>query len=67
MCHFKQEKDIFVWNTCWQNYSDCSLLKWPLLRFNFLTDLCGIHYPDNEVDRQFTIVYHMHNWYENKR
>jgi NADH-quinone oxidoreductase subunit C len=33
----------------------------------FLTDLCGIHYPDNEVDRQFTIVYHMHNWYENKR
>jgi NADH-quinone oxidoreductase subunit C len=39
----------------------------PLLRFNFLTDLCGIHYPDNEVDRQFTIVYHMHNWYENKR
>jgi NADH-quinone oxidoreductase subunit C len=22
---------------------------------------------DNEVDRQFTIVYHMHNWYENKR
>jgi NADH-quinone oxidoreductase subunit C len=32
-----------------------------------LTDLCGIHYPDNEVDRQFTIVYHMHNWYENKR
>tara|TARA_R110000868_G_scaffold176637_1_gene414560 strand:+ start:859 stop:1380 length:522 start_codon:yes stop_codon:yes gene_type:complete len=39
----------------------------PILRFHFLTDLCGIHYPDNEVDRQFAIVYHMHNWYENKR
>jgi hypothetical protein len=20
------------------------------IRFNFLTDLCGIHYPDNEVE-----------------
>ncbi|TDD99432.1 NADH-quinone oxidoreductase subunit C [Flavobacterium cellulosilyticum] len=37
------------------------------LRFHFLTDLCGVHYPDNELERQFAIVYHMHNWYENKR
>jgi NADH-quinone oxidoreductase subunit C len=40
-------------------------LKNDPLRFNFLTDLCGIHYPDNEVERQFT-TYHLHNWYENK-
>jgi NADH-quinone oxidoreductase subunit C len=32
--------------------------------FNFLLT---VEYTDNEVDRQFTIVYHMHNWYENKR
>ena len=32
-----------------------------------MTDLCAIHYPDNEVDRQFVVVYHMHNWYDNKR
>jgi len=37
------------------------------LRFHFLTDLCGIHYPDNDADHQFAIVYHMHNWFENKR
>ena len=37
------------------------------LRFHFLTDLCGIHYPDNDADRQFAIVYHLHNWYKNKR
>jgi NADH-quinone oxidoreductase subunit C len=39
----------------------------PLLRFNFLTDVCGVHYPDNDVDRQFAVVYHMHNWYDNVR
>lgn len=38
-----------------------------MLRFQFLTDLCAIHYPDNEVERQFVVVYHMHNWYDNKR
>ncbi|MXN91480.1 NADH-quinone oxidoreductase subunit C [Flavobacterium sp. Sd200] len=38
-----------------------------LLRFNFLTDVCGIHYPDNEVNRQFAVTYHMHNWYDNVR
>lgn len=37
------------------------------LRFNFLTDLCGVHYPDNEVGRQFAVVYHMHNWFDNVR
>jgi NADH-quinone oxidoreductase subunit C len=33
---------------------------------SFLTDLCGIHYPDSDVEEQFA-VYHLHNWYENKR
>lgn len=37
------------------------------LRFNFLTDLCGIHYPDNEKNRQFAVVYHMHNWIDGVR
>ena len=31
----------------------------PTLRFHFLTDLCGIHYPDNDVDHQFAVVYHL--------
>lgn len=37
------------------------------LRFNFLTDLCGIHYPDAPQERQFAVVYHMHNWVDNVR
>jgi NADH-quinone oxidoreductase subunit C len=38
-----------------------------ILRFNFLTDLCGVHYPDNDPERQFAMVYHMHNWIDNVR
>ncbi|MCS6935810.1 MAG: NADH-quinone oxidoreductase subunit C [Chitinophagales bacterium] len=37
------------------------------LGFNFLTDLCGVHYPDNTAERQFAVVYHLHNWVENVR
>ncbi len=37
------------------------------LNFHFLTDLCGIHYPDNDLNHQFAVVYHMHNWVENVR
>ncbi len=37
------------------------------LNFHFLTDLCAIHYPDNENDSQFCIVYMMHNWITNTR
>ncbi|MFM9826935.1 NADH-quinone oxidoreductase subunit C [Flavobacterium sp.] len=39
----------------------------PALRFHFLTDLCGVHYPENTEDRQFAVVYHLHNWFESKR
>lgn len=35
------------------------------LGFNFLTDLCGIHYPDQELP--FGVIYHMHNLVENVR
>ena len=31
------------------------------LRFNFLTTMCGVHYPDNQIDVQFAVVYQMHN------
>lgn len=37
------------------------------LQFQFLTDLCGVHYPDNPQDKQFAVVYHLHNWIENIR
>lgn len=36
------------------------------LRFNFLTSLCGIHYPD-QTGRELGVVYHLHNWVSNVR
>ena len=33
--------------------------------FEFLTDLCGIHYPESELP--LGVVYHLHNLSENKR
>lgn len=67
--NFQQEKDIFSFEIkADKNTAVILFLKNDsTLRFHFLTDLCGIHYPENEVDRQFAIVYHLHNWYENKR
>jgi len=37
----------------------------PETDFNFLTDLCGIHYPDSDLP--LGIVYHLHNLVENRR
>jgi NADH-quinone oxidoreductase subunit C len=67
--NFQEERDIFSVETTADKITALILfLKNDSdLRFHFLTDLCGIHYPDNEIDRQFAIVYHLHNWYENKR
>ena len=67
--HYNQEKDIFSFEVAADQITAVVLFlkNDPELRFHFLTDLCGVHYPDNEVDRQFAVVYHLHNWYENKR
>lgn len=35
--------------------------------FTLLTDVCGMHFPDNESDMQFAVVYHIHNLFENIR
>ncbi len=37
------------------------------LNFHFLTDIAGVHYPDNDDDHQFAVVYQLHNWIENTR
>lgn len=34
------------------------------LQFNFLTTLCGMHYPDKQ---QFGVVYHLHSMQNNQR
>jgi NADH-quinone oxidoreductase subunit C len=67
--NFQQEKEIFSFEiNAEKNTAVILFLKNNEdLRFHFLTDLCGIHYPDNDDNHQFAIVYHLHNWYENKR
>jgi len=67
--HFNQEKDIFSFEVAADKITAVILFlkNDSTLRFHFLTDLCGVHYPDNVIERQFAVVYHMHNWYENKR
>ncbi|MCR5860920.1 NADH-quinone oxidoreductase subunit C [Flavobacterium sp. J372] len=66
---FIQQKDIFSFEVDAEISNDAMrfLKEDPVLRFNFLTDVCGIHYPDNEKERQFAVVYHMHNWFDNIR
>lgn len=36
------------------------------LRFQFLTDLCAVHYPD-QPGRELAVVYHLHNLADNVR
>ena len=67
--NFQLERDVFSFeiNADINTATVLFLKNDPDMRFTFLTDLCAIHYPDNTQDRQYAIVYHMHNWYENKR
>jgi NADH-quinone oxidoreductase subunit C len=36
------------------------------LKFRFMTDLCGVHYPDNK-GKELAVVYHLHNLVDNIR
>ena len=38
----------------------------PTLRFQFITDLTAVHYPDN-AGEELAVVYHMHNLVDNVR
>jgi NADH-quinone oxidoreductase subunit C len=41
-------------------------LKESSLNFMFLTDICGIHYPDHK-EKVLGVIYHLHNLQENFR
>lgn len=66
---FIQDRDIFTFEADSDIITAVILYlkNEPSLRFHFLTDLCGVHYPDSDVNEQFAIVYHLHNWYDNVR
>lgn len=38
----------------------------PELNFGFLTDLCGIHYPE-KTGKELGVIYHLHNFTKNVR
>ncbi|GAB2472033.1 NADH-quinone oxidoreductase subunit C [Hymenobacter qilianensis] len=38
----------------------------PILQFNFLTTMCGIHYPENE-GQELGVIYHLHSLVHNVR
>jgi NADH-quinone oxidoreductase subunit C len=38
----------------------------PSLKFRFLTDICGVHYPENKGN-EISVVYHLHNLEDNVR
>ncbi len=67
--HFTQEDEILSFHADAEKITALILFlkNNETLRFHFLTDLCGVHFPDNDVENQFSVVYHLHNWYENKR
>ena len=67
--NFMQQHDIFTFEAA--SESNLEVMRFlredATLRFNFLTDVCGIHYPDASKDKEFAVVYHMHNWLDNTR
>jgi NADH-quinone oxidoreductase subunit C len=67
--NFSMSRDIFSFEaTSDAIYEVIRTLKTEEdLKFHFLTDLCGVHYPDNDENHQFAVVYHLHNWVENVR
>lgn len=67
--NFGMQKDIFSFEVTSDSIREVILFlkEKEDTNFHFLTDLCGVHYPDNEVDQQFCVVYHLHNWIENTR
>lgn len=66
---FRMEKDILTFDASSRVVKDVIrfMHENEILRFNFLTDLCGVHYPDNTKDAQFAVVYLLHNWIDNVR
>ena len=39
----------------------------PELNFHFLTTMCGIHYPEQTPDKEFWLMYQLHNMPKNWR
>lgn len=67
--NFEMSRDIFTFEATSESVHDVIrfLKEQEDLNFHFLTDLTGIHFPDNDENHQFAVVYQLHNWVENVR
>ncbi|WP_298116520.1 NADH-quinone oxidoreductase subunit C [Flavobacterium sp.] len=67
--NFEMSKDIFSFEAAPNLIREVIrfLKEEESLNFHFLTDLAGIHFPDNDENHQFSVVYQLHNWVENVR
>jgi NADH-quinone oxidoreductase subunit C len=67
--NFEMKRDIFSFETTPNVIHDViqTLKEDESLNFHFLTDLAGVHFPDNDKNHQFAVVYQLHNWVENVR
>lgn len=67
--NFEMSKDIFSFEAAPDLIREVIrfLKEEESLNFHFLTDLTGIHFPDNDENHQFSVVYQLHNWIENVR
>jgi NADH-quinone oxidoreductase subunit C len=59
------ESDMVTFTVSYQSIIPAIGYLKEKMGFMFLTDLCGIHYPDKELS--LGVVYHLHNFTENTR
>ncbi|GAB3502643.1 NADH-quinone oxidoreductase subunit C [Emticicia fontis] len=66
--NFEEPYELLTFTTNRQNIINLLvyLNKHETFRFRFLTDICGIHFPDN-TGEEFGVVYHLHSLENNKR
>lgn len=62
---FDESSDIFTVTVGKQLVQEVIQMLKEEMGFQFLTDLCGIHYPDQELS--LGVIYHLHNFSENRR
>lgn len=67
--NFEMSRDIFTFEATPDFIHEVIrfLKEEETLNFHFLTDLAGVHFPDNDENHQFAVVYQLHNWIENVR
>ncbi len=62
---FDESADMLSITVIKQSIVDLMRFMKEDLGYQFLTDLCGIHFPDQEL--QLGVVYHLHNFATNSR